>query len=342
MHFFKKKSIAIGICFVAVFLIFYFLYCFYLSAGKNVSEKIFKIEKNESVFSISENLKKQGLVKNKFIFIFYLALTGKHNKIQAGYYFLKSSISIPEIAKKFVSGETAKIKITIPEGFTIKQIQERLDSFFHFSGFDFKVREFKKDFEFLQNVPNEAFLEGFLFPDTYEFSYEMSEKEMVSKMLENFAEKIQPLKEEIKKQNKTIFEIIIMASLIEREVKTLEDKKICSGILWKRLKAGMPLQVDATINYILKTKTTKPEEIASQSYGTKILIKETKIDSPYNTYKYKGLPFGPICNPGKESILAAIEPENSEYWYYLSSADGKTIFSKTLEQHNAAKAKYLE
>lgn len=332
MYLIKKKSIVIGICFVAVSFILYLLYCFYLPSEKNVSEKIFKIEESRSVFQISEDLKKQGLIKERFIFISYLVLAGKYNKIQAGYYSLSPSMSILEIAKRFVLGKTASVKITIPEGFTLKQIQERLSSNLAFQSFDlalFRAKEFKGDFEFLQDVPDEANLEGFLFPDTYEFSYEMSNKEIISKMLRNFAEKTKHLKEKIKGQNKTIFEIIIMASMLEREAKTFEDKKMGSGILWKRLEIGMPLQVDATIAYVTKKRTSK------------ISIKETKIDSPYNTYKYKGLPLGPICNPGIESILAAVEPQDSGYWYYLSNAEGETIFSKTLEEHNEAKAKYL-
>jgi len=105
---------------------------------------------------------------------------------------------------------------------------------------------------------------------------------------------------------------------------------LVAGILWKRLENKMPLQVDATITYITGKKTTK------------ISIEETQIDHPYNTYKYLGLPPGPICNPGLESILAALYPKKSDYWYYLSAPDGKTIFSKTLQEHNIAKAKYLE
>lgn len=137
------------------------------------------------------------------------------------------------------------------------------------------------------------------------------------------------LRKEIEKQGKTIFEIITMASLLEKEVRTMEDKKMVSAVLWKRLEASMPLQVDATIIYITGKKTTK------------VSISETKIDSSYNTYRYKGLPIGPICNPGLDSIKAAIYPESSEYWYYLSTPEGETVFSETFKEHNIAKAKYL-
>jgi len=165
-------------------------------------------------------------------------------------------------------------------------------------------------------------LEGYLFPDTYWIRRGASLEEIVEKMKTNFQEKTKGLE--------ITPEIVIMASLIEKEVKTKEDKELVSGILWKRLEDKMPLQVDATITYITGKRTTK------------ISKEETQIDSPYNTYKYLGLPIGPICNPGLESIMAALYPKDSEFWYYLSSPEGKTYFSKTLEEHNIKKAKYLK
>ncbi len=154
-------------------------------------------------------------------------------------------------------------------------------------------------------------------------------------MLENFSSKFSlDLRAETMKQEKTIYQIITMASLIEKEVTSESDRALVSGILWKRLSLGIPLQVDATINYIKKERGTS-------SPSGKISILDTKIESLYNTYKYAGLPKGPIDNPGISAIKAAIHPKESPYLYYLSAPDGKTIFSKTLGEHNAAKAKYL-
>jgi UPF0755 protein len=150
-------------------------------------------------------------------------------------------------------------------------------------------------------------------------------------MLINFDDKItSDLKKEIKNQNKTLFEIITMASMIEKEVKTMEDKKIVSGILWKRMDSGMRLQVDATVLY------------AQNKEGLKVYTKDTQIDSPYNTYKNDGLPLGPISNPGIDSIIAAVYPTKTAYYYYLSASDGKTIWARTLEDHNNNKIKYLK
>jgi len=296
-------------------------------------EKLFSVEKGQSLFQISQYLEKEGLIKNKFFFNLYVVLKGSQKKLRAGEYSLSSSESINRIAEKIISGDIAKIVVTIPEGFTLNQIQERLSPFPNVTKsflVTLMVGNFKKEFQFLEDAPDNATLEGFLFPDTYQFSFRANIEEIVRKMLENFDKKLIPeLREEIKKQRKTVLEIITMASLIEKEVSKNEDKELVSGILWKRLKNNFPLQVDATITYITGKKTTG------------ISIEETKINSLFNTYKYLGLPPGPICNPGIDSIKAAIYPKNSDYWYYLSTPEGKTIFSKTLEEHNIVKEKYL-
>ncbi len=279
---------------------------FFLNISSTPDKKIFSIEKGEGIFEIAKKLEKEKIIKNRFLFLGYAILKGKHRKILAGKYELNSSMTIPQILEKFVKGETAKIKVTIPEGFTIKEIEEKL-----------KV-----------DLPEE--LEGYLFPDTYYFSIDYTSKDVIKAMKENFDKKIAPYLPEIERQGKSLREVIILASLVEKEVKTKEEKEIVAGILWKRLKAKIPLQVDATITYITGKKTTK------------IPLEDLQIDSPYNTYKYLGLPPGPICNPGLESILAVIYPKETDYWYYLTTPEGKAIFSKTFLEHQIAKEKYLK
>jgi len=323
----------------SIFIFIFFLIIIFIWQGiylpKNfhlIESKIFSVEKGQNLFQISENLEKEGLIKNRFIFDFYVLLKGDQRKLQAGKYELNPSMNVAKIAKKIILGETFKIKVTIPEGFTIEQIENELSLNWRRPGLrQFLAEEFKNEFNFLKDAPNKANLEGFLFPDTYFFEPDANDEEIVRKFLANFDKKLtQDLRGEIKEQKKTIFDIVTMASLIEKEVKTQEDKKLVSGILWKRLKNRIPLQVDATITYITGKQTTR------------ISKEETQLDSPYNTYKYLGLPIGPISNPGFDSILASIYPQNNDYWYYLSIPEGKTIFSKTLEEHNIAKAKYLK
>jgi len=310
-----KNKMKKGLILIILFIILFFVIGVFFWQGvylpKNpvlTEEKLFLVEKGDGLFQIAENLEKEDLIKNRFFFDFYVLIKGGQRKLQAGTYKLSPLMTIPQIVKKITLGETLKIKVTIPEGFTVKQIEKLL-------GLKLPGRD----------------LEGFLFPDTYQFPPKVTGEEVVKKMRDNFEKKLtQDLREEIEKQRKTVREIVIMASLIEKEVKTKEDKRLVSGILWKRFKNNIPLQVDATINYITGKKTIK------------VSIEETKIDSSYNTYKYLGLPLGPICNPGVESIRAAVNPEDNDYWYYLSIPEGETIFSKTLEEHNIAKAKYLK
>ena len=258
----------------------------------DIEFKVFSIEKGWGAKEIARNLEEQGLIKNDLLFRIYVMAKGISSDLQAGDYFLSSSMNIPEISQKIASGDVYKIKVTIPEGFNLEQIDSRLAE----SGLI-------QEGEILAIAQ-----EGFMFPDTYYFSLRMTPEEINKIFLDNFNEKINSeLKEEISRQNKTLSEIITMASLIEREVRTIEDKKLMAGILWKRLATGMFLQVDA---------------------------------API-TYQEKGLPDRPICNPGLDSILAAVYPESSEYWFYLSAPDGQTIFSKTLAEHEFNIEKYL-
>jgi len=243
----------------------------------SAEEKLFSVEKGDNLFLVAESLEKENFIKSKCFFELYVFLRGAQGKLQAGEYLLSPAISVAEIAKKIIAGDIAKIIVTIPEGFTVAQIEEKLGL----------------------KLPGEN-LEGFLFPDTYQFPLRVSGAEVVEKMQANFQEKTKDL--EINP------EMVIMASLLEKEVKTKEEKELAADVLWRRLEIGMPLQVDAA-----------PE-----------------------TYEKRGLPETPICNPGLESIMAAIYPKSSEYWYYLSTPEGETLFSKTLEEHNIKKAKYLK
>jgi len=328
----SKRTLLI-ILIIAILAGFFIFGGIYFSRKPNSTESVvFILEKGEGSKEIALNLEKEGLIWWGPLFRAYVLVMGESKKLQAGAYELNPSMNIPAIVRKFISGETLKTVITIPEGFNLKQIEDELSLELPRPALDgFFAADFKSEFDFLNDAPAGASLEGFLFPDTYKLDASMTDKEVAETFLKNFDNKLtQDLRSEIKIQNKTIFEILTMASLIEKEVKTKEDKEIVSGILWKRLKNNIPLQVDATISYVIGEGTTK------------ISIEDTKIDSPYNTYKYLGLPKGPICNPGIESIEAAIYPKDSPYWYYLSTPEGKTIFSKTLEEHNYAKFKYLK
>jgi len=349
MKIFRIKVIFF-IFFVLILMALAWLVSGIYSPNENLKDsEIFEVKKGENLFTIADNLKEKKLIKNKYSFVLYVAFKNKAHLLKAGDYEISPKMSAKEIADMIIQGKNRLIRVTIPEGWNLRDIGfyfENLGMFqaeeiWEIAGFPATVykeginlpkpRDFSQKYSFLKEKPTNIGLEGYLFPDTYFISKDVTVDEIITMMLDNFDRKIDSqLREEIRKQNKTLFQIVTMASLLEKEAKTPEDKKIISGILWKRLKYGMPLQVDATISYITGKKSVK------------ISSKETQIDSPYNTYKYKGLPIGPICNPGMESILAAVYPQETDYWYYLSTPEGEILYSKTLKEHNIKKAKYLK
>ncbi|MBI1971264.1 MAG: endolytic transglycosylase MltG [Candidatus Wildermuthbacteria bacterium] len=243
-------------------------------------EAVFRIEKGQGSREIAYALEQRGFVRSAPLFRMAVLTMGISGKLQAGDYALSQKQSAFAIARKFARGDVIKETITIIEGWDVKEINDYLAS----KGFSIEL------------PLNE---EGYLFPDTYYVPWSISASGLTKLMKENFAKKVGEVSPEI----------VVMASLIEKEVQTPEDKKLVAGILWKRLKYGIALQVDA-----------EP-----------------------GTYKYRGLPPNPIANPGLESIKAALYPTESPYLYYLSAKDdGRTIFSKTFDEHNLAKSRYLK
>ncbi len=322
----KKRFILF--CFLAILLILgsvggltgYFLIKHQLFTPLDARgiEQSFDIERGEGVREIAANLEEYGLIRNGTCFEYYVWYKGWNAQLKAGQYFLSAALTIPQIAEKIVKGEALSqdIKITIPEGFTLKQIDARLAQ----AGL----------IEAGQLI-EQSHLEGYLFPDTYRFDKDNTLDEIVDKMRANFDYKLdQNLRDAIEEQGKTIEEIVIMASLLEKEVSSEADRQIVSGIFWRRLANNYPLESCATIAYILGVDKWR--------YS----IADTKVDSPYNTYQNIGLPPGPICNPGLSAIRAAINPQPNDYNFFLSKPDGETVFSKTLEEHNQNKAKYLQ
>ena len=193
-----------------------------------------------------------------------------------------------------------------------------------------KVEYFNDQYDFLPEVAEQESLEGYLFPDTYRVFVDASVDDIIVKMLDNFRKKTADLRAKVKEQRKNLRDIVILASILEKEVKSEDDMKIAADIFWRRLKAGMFLQADSTLNYF--TGGENPS----------LTAEELKIDSPYNSYKYKGLPPTPISNPGLKALTAAVDPTANDYWYFLTDSQGKAYFAKTLAEHNANKRKYLQ
>jgi len=328
----SRKIVYIILVFLVISLISLIVFWWQIRTPLNPTDetKIFKVSKGDSAKVIAENLKDAGLIKNPFLFRLYIFLALSQYSLKPGEYEFSSKMSIRDIGDTLVLGGVNEVIITIPEGFNLKQIEDRLVGAGLTKRNELMNYKFSKDAPpILSDKPESASLEGYLFPDTYRFFKDATLSDVVSKMIDNLSNKLTPdLKTAIRDSSYSTYEILTMASLIEKEISKDSDRSIVAGILWKRLKAGVSLQVDATLVYI-----TGLNEIREA---------DKKIDSRYNTYLYRGLPKGPIANPGLSAIKAAIFPETSPYWYYLSAKDGTTIFSKTLEEHNRNKAIYLK
>lgn len=287
--------------------------------------------------AIAGKLREAGVLRSPLGFSVATVLRGDRHRLQAGTYMFSPRESGSQILDRLVRGDTlpAGVSVTFPEGFTLAQVAARLAA--NGLGDEQAIREaaaadrFRGEFSFLASAPRGASLEGYLFPDTYRFQPGTSTGDVIRQLLRRFEEQWAVARREVPQgPSPNTRARVTMASIIEREVKTPEDRRLVAGILWKRFDAGIGLDADATIRYALN------------DWERPLTVADLRVDSPYNTRRYRGLPPGPIGNPGLDSLKAALAPSPSEYLYYLSaSSDGRTIFSRTLDEHNKAKAEFL-
>lgn len=284
---------------------------------QNLSMEI-TIPSGASARSVSDLLHNLGLVRNSDITRLYLTYTNVDKKIQAGKYLLSTNLSVSEIAEKLQSNPSG-IKVTLLEGWRREQIAEELDKVFGQNEITFDKPKF---IALTQN------LEGKLFPDTYIFSPSVSVESIISTLVNNFEAKIKSLNID----PKNLDNIIILASLIEREAKTLNDMQLVSGVLVNRLNIGMPLQVDATLQYAKANRICNSIKDC-ENWWPMPRSEDKQLDSQYNTYVHSGLPPSPIANPGINAIDSAWNPKSSDYIYYLTDKNGVTYFSESYEGH---------
>lgn len=298
---------------------------------KNIKEEIVvTISEGSGTKQISNTLKKSGIINSSLAFTHFIKKNGATKNLKPGIYkFGPGKISFQSILEKLLKGTLEEsVTVTIPEGCTVEQIAE----VFQKKGLTEKSKfleycaNIEIPYEYINKSNNYRQLEGFLFPDTYNIPISWTEKEIIDMLLKEFNKRwTEEYDLRAKELNLSVEEIITIASLIEREAKLENERSTISSVIHNRLKKGMLLQIDATVQYLL------PEQ------KSRLLYKDLEIDSPYNTYKYAGLPPTPIAAPGISCIEAALYPEETPYYYYRAKkiGDGSHYFSKTLEEHNS-------
>jgi UPF0755 protein len=312
--------------------------------GSKVQKKV-EIPIGSSVTGISEKLEASGIIKNAKVFKYYVKFKNEAG-FMAGVYELSPSMEIPEIINRLKTGKVlqqAAFQLTIPEGKQLREIAQIMAKAVNKP--EEEVFNQLNDRTFIQTLmakypdllttdilnPTIKYpLEGYLFPATYPF-YKQNPtiEEMVVTMLDQTKKVITPYLAESSDEELTAHQLLTMSSLIEEEATEKADRKDISSVFYNRIEQGMPLQTDPTVLY------------AQGKHKERVLYEDLEVDSPYNTYKHKGLPPGPIANAGKDSIEAAMDPSDTKYLYFLATKEGDVIFTNTLDEHNEAKAEHI-
>lgn len=287
---------------------------------------------------IGNQLDAAHLVHNKYVFEAAVLLAGLSKDLKAGTYDLSPSMSSTAIARALTRNpHTNDVTLTILEAQSNAEIGQYLESKHIGTAQDFITASAVTDsrtilpddrFDFLSEKPANVSLQGFLFPDTYRVFPNATAVDVIKKMLTNFGTKVTPdLRQQITSQGKTLYQVLTLASIVEKEAKTDADRKMVADVFWRRLAAGMPLQSDVTVEYV--------------TGHASIQAGDTDTVSPYNTYVNKGLPPTPIDNPGLSSIMAVIQPTSNTYWYFLADTSGTVHYSKTYDEHLLNVQRYL-
>lgn len=318
----KNRFLVLIVTFLSVAAVGFFWWQTNISAVDSSDNKpiTFQVKSGEGVRVIAANLKNDNLIKSPTAFFIIVKIIGTERNIQAGDFRLNKTMNAYIVAQELTHG-ISDIWVTTPEGWRDEEIANRL----------------AKDLDIPETEFNRAATEGYMFPDTYSISRDATAGAVAEIFLNNFNQKVTgTMRSDLRRENLTLPQVITLASIVEREGRTSTDRPIIAGILLKRLKAGWPLQTDATIQFALGYQS------GEKSWWKKELTdNDKKINSPYNTYLNTGLPPGPICNPGLESIKAVIYPQTTDYWFYIHDSSGVAHYAKTIEEHEVNITKFL-
>lgn len=294
-----------------------------LPAGRHEAPTTMEVPYGTGVSAVARALGERGLIRNPLVFRIWAKLTGRERAVKAGAYALSPGMSTPRILGVLTDGRELTVRVTIPEGATLKEIALLLDRRGIAAPATFLARA--ADPALVREIVPEAYpgdLEGFLFPDTYFFSARAGADGALKMMADRFREVFTPaLRARAREIGRSIKEVVTLASIIEREAKKPEDRPRIAAVFYNRLRMGMALQSCATVQYALGT------------HKDRLLYEDLQTPSPYNTYLHTGLPPGPIGSPGLDSLRAALYPDPGRYLYFVARPDGTHVFSATYREH---------
>lgn len=296
-----------------------YVYTIMVTPPKNfLPDTYIEVPKGYTLAKTAVFLKEHSIIRSETIFLFIIQREGKETGIQSGTYYFKYPINVFGVASRITKADYGikKVKITLPEGITRKEMGEILSK---------QIPALNKE-DFLKETNGK---EGYLFPDTYFFFMNATSGPIIDTLEDNFLKQTASSSIEAMKKGRKWEDVLKVASLLEEEATTKEDRMLVSGIIWKRLEKNMPLQIDATLGYI------------TGKGSLELTGNDLRSDTPYNTYTHKGLPPTPISNPGLDAIKAALYPTTSPYLYYLSDKNGVIHYAKTFEEHKLNKLRYL-
>ena len=317
----KIKAVLIA---ALVILIFFWIQPLNFSATEVV------IPRGGSAREIAINLKENKIVRNVDEFLFVLKISGREKKLQSGSYTLYQYKNPLYVINELSHGRPSDIQVTIPEGLTINETADILSASGIVNKKDIVTLCYDPEFIAAQGLEGKS-LEGYLFPDTYAFNEQQSDTSVLITMIGNFKK----YREQLGIKDDSLLFVLTLASLVEREAKLAEERPVIARVFLNRLKANKPLESCATVLYAMKSK-----DYEKYHQKQKLTENDLRFDSPYNTYLNTGLPPGPICSPGSNSIRAVLHPSKDNYMYFVATGDGSHQFSMTYKEHLAAKEKY--
>jgi len=325
-EFFKKldcltwKRVVLGTLLLAYGVLLFAYSLTPISRKSTLNYRVVDIDYGDSIVTVAQKLEKAGLIRSSFSFVVYGIFSGKFRDIKAGEYGFYLSESCAQILDTLIKGKVLTYKVVIPEGSTLWQIADILQKAGICKKEDFLRLATDPQVAKKYHLPGPT-LEGYLFPDTYYFPKNTHPGVVIKTMVDNFWKHWKKYEKIAKKEKKSLREVITLASIVEKEALLNREKPLIAAVYLNRLKRGMPLQADPTINYALKSfKPISPKDYYS-------------VKSPYNTYLHKGLPPTPICSPGEASIRAVLFPAKVRYLYFVARGDGTHYFSVTYRQH---------